>query len=125
MKLIIAGGRAYQLSLNDFIDLGFCFDGVATEVVSGGAEGVDMCGEAWAKAQGLRVQRFSPDWNLHGKAAGPIRNRMMAAYADAAVIFPGGKGTENMMQEARLACLEIWDWRIPGIRQLAGREVER
>ena len=41
------------------------------------------------------------DWNKHGKAAGPIRNRQMAEYADCLIAVWDGKsrGTKNMIDE--------------------------
>lgn len=58
-----------------------------TEVVSGGAPGIDKCGEDFARCRDLALRRFPADWAYHGKAAGPIRNKEMAEYADAALIF--------------------------------------
>ena len=58
------------------------------EVVSGGcATGVDPRGERWARLKGSTVTVFGADWTRHGKAAGPIRNKQMARYADAALVF--------------------------------------
>ena len=38
------------------------------------------------------------DWDKHGRAAGPIRNEEMAASKpEAAIVFPGGAGTRDMM----------------------------
>ena len=59
----------------------------------------------------IPVNIFPADWKAHGKAAGPIRNRDMAKHADQVVLFPGGRGTENMYQEAKKAGLVIHDWR--------------
>ncbi len=113
MKLIIAGGRDYQFTPNDYLRLRKVVTNLVhvTEVVSGGASGADECGEVWAAAVGIPVKFFKPDWDRHGKAAGPIRNREMAAYADAAVLFPGGKGTDSMYLEAKKANLRIFDYR--------------
>ena len=81
------------------------------EVVSGGAAGADREGEKWAAGWGLPVKKFPADWKMHGKAAGPIRNREMAQYADAVALFPGGKGTADMFNEATKAGLMIYDFR--------------
>jgi hypothetical protein len=108
MKLIIAGGRGYNLSEEDKQRL----DGIegVTEVVSGTARGVDKDGELWAEARGIPVRRFAPDWRL-GKAAGIQRNRDMAAYADAVALFPGSRGTESMYEIAKKKGLRIFDFR--------------
>lgn len=73
-----------------------------TEVVSGGAFGVDEIGEAWAEANSVPVKKFKAAWDEYGKSAGPIRNRQMAEYADALLAVWDGKspGTKNMIHEA-------------------------
>lgn len=102
MKLIIAGGRDYQLQDNDYKklnELASVF--LITEVVSGGCSGVDKCGEAWAALKDIKVTRFPANWQVHGKAAGPIRNKQMAEYADMLITFKGGVGTQNMIRQVK------------------------
>jgi hypothetical protein len=108
MKLIIAGGKDYELDGADYDKLDK-IKGI-TEVVSGGASGADGCGEFWAGQRNLPVKRFLADWGTHGKAAGPIRNRDMAEYADAVALFPGGAGTASMRTEAKRAGISIYDF---------------
>jgi hypothetical protein len=111
MRLIIAGGRDYRLTAadRDFLD---SLDDVEMVIV-GGARGTDDDGHMWAVDQNVPVLVLKADWERHGKAAGPIRNRQMADCADAVVLFPGGKGTESMAAEAEKACLTIFDRRYP------------
>ena len=109
MKLIIAGGRDYSFSRNDYTRLEAIED--ISEVVCGGASGADYAGKLWAFSQGIPVELMPADWETHGKAAGPIRNRQMAAYADAVALFSGGRGTDSMYREAEKAGLKIFDWR--------------
>lgn len=113
MKLIIAGGRDYYLGHVDLMRLNEIRDQV-TEVVCGGATGADYGGKTWGEVHSIPVKMFPADWKKHGRAAGPIRNREMAAYADALAIFPGGKGTANMLAEAKRAGLRVFDWSQPG-----------
>lgn len=113
MKLIIAGGRDYILDgqIEDFDRfMQSIVDqlGAVTEVVSGGEKGADSVGMDWASRKGIPVRVFAPDWNSHGRAAGPIRNRQMAEYADALVCFPGGRGTASMIREAQKLGLMIF-----------------
>lgn len=106
MKTIIAGGRHMHLSTQDCILL----DSLdITEVVSGGARGIDQSGEAWAMRKGIPVKIFPANWTKHKLAAGPIRNREMADYADRLVAFWDGKsrGTKNMIDTARKLQLEV------------------
>ena len=108
MKTIIAGGR-------NVTDAEFVFAAIQnsgfqiTEVVSGAAHGVDEIGERWAGIHGVPVKLFPADWPKYGNGAGPIRNREMAAYADALVAVWNGvsRGTKNMIDEAKKRGLKI------------------
>ena len=110
MKLIVAGGRDHNLTKDEYARL-CLIDDLVDEVVSGGARGADSWGELYAGKHKKRITKFPADWNTHGPAAGPIRNEEMAAYADALAVFPGGKGTEDMVRRARAHGLLIWDYR--------------
>lgn len=70
-----------------------------TEVVSGTAKGIDQFGEAWARKKGIPIKRFAAKWDQYGKAAGFMRNKEMAAYADAAIVCWNGEshGSANMI----------------------------
>lgn len=100
MKTIIAGSR-------DIHDAGVVHKAITesgfkiTQVVSGGAPGVDYVGEALAQQHGMDLKIFPADWKTHGKAAGPIRNKQMAKYADALIAVWDGqsRGTKNMIEE--------------------------
>jgi hypothetical protein len=83
MKLIIAGSRDINLSvdeLDELIKKHLKIDDIK-EVVSGCAKGVDTTGILWANKYNIPIKKFIPDWSL-GKAAGHIRNRQMGDYAD-------------------------------------------
>ena len=110
IKLIIAGGRNYMFSREDIEKLD-ALVGKVSEVISGGCAGADLEGEDWAATHNLPVKHFYADWKEHGKAAGPIRNREMAKYADAVALFPGNRGTESMFLEATKANIKIYDFR--------------
>lgn len=109
MKTIIAGSR--DLASVDLVEEAFCLSDIyVSEVVSGGCRGVDMAGEQWATLQGIPIKRFPADWKTHGRAAGPMRNRQMAKYADALIAIWDGKskGTKNMIEEAHKAGLVVY-----------------
>lgn len=115
MKLIIAGSRHLKFDLSaiqDFIDALIPMDlGMPSEIVSGACKGVDVSGQNWAVFHGIPVTKFKPDWNKHGKAAGPIRNIRMAEYADALLLIWDGKsrGSLSMKSEAKKAGLKIYE----------------
>lgn len=111
MKLVIAGSRFAGLTEADFARLDAIHaEHQVAEVVSGGAKGVDAAGEQWAASRGIPVRVFRADWRRYRRGAGPVRNREMAAYADAAAVFPGGSGTRNMLAEARRVGLTVFDF---------------
>lgn len=114
MKVIIAGGRDYELTDADRARLDRARSELPiTEVVCGCARGADTGGEDWAKARGVPVARFPADWKKFGRSAGPRRNLQMAQYAEALIAFPGGSGTANMVQQATERGLKVLDWRSP------------
>lgn len=86
------------------------FENEITEIVSGGAYGVDRMGERYAEINGLRVRRFLPDWERYGKAAGAMRNMEMARYADALIAVWDGEstGTKHMIRMARDKGLKMY-----------------
>ncbi|MAT51414.1 MAG: hypothetical protein CMK32_09560 [Porticoccaceae bacterium] len=108
MRTIIAGGRNYHLSQADYAFLDELVDSI-TEVVCGGAQGADECGRNWAILNSIPVKMFPANWTDHGRAAGPIRNREMAAYGDRLIAFWDGqsRGTKNMIEEAKKQGLEV------------------
>lgn len=73
-------------------------------IVHGGAFGADyLARECALDYLGWREEIHNPDWNAHGKAAGPIRNEEMAkAGADLCLAFWDGKsrGTLDMITRA-------------------------
>lgn len=108
MRVIIAGGREYQFCKSDYLMISdFIKNGIITEVVSGGCPGADRFGETVAKMENVPVKIFFADWKKFGKAAGPIRNKQMARYADAAILFKGGKGTASMRKMSKEFGLQI------------------
>jgi hypothetical protein len=109
VKVIIAGSRtinAYDIVPHAVEASKFQI----TEIISGGAAGVDAAGEFYAKFMGIPLKVFPADWTKHGKAAGPIRNQQMAEYADALICIWDGKskGSESMIREARKRNLKVY-----------------
>lgn len=101
MKVIIAGSRDvkdYMLVARTVEESGW--KDKITEVVSGCATGVDTLGEQWARANNIPIKEMPANWNQYGNSAGPMRNRQMAEYADAAIVIWDGKsrGTRNMIE---------------------------
>ena len=119
-RIIIAGNRQF----NDYGKMLKALDeqGVhlinsidPIEIISGHASGADILGERFAKAYGYPLKIFPAEWNVYGKAAGPICNEQMAKYvaeADRGILipFPVGKskGTRNMIELAQQYGLDTY-----------------
>ena len=78
-------------------------------IVSGHARGTDTMGERFAKEHGLPCEYYPANWQIHGRAAGPIRNKEMANNADALIVFWDGhsRGTRSMINLARKMGLQV------------------
>lgn len=71
-----------------------------SEIISGGANGVDSLAELYAIRNKINFRLFRADWKKHGKKAGPIRNTHMSYYGDFLVAFwdQKSRGTRHMIQ---------------------------
>jgi len=99
MRTIIAGSRGI-VDIR-YVQWAVHHSGIQiSEVVHGGARGVDTLAGQWAAANNVPVKVFPADWNTHGKAAGFMRNQEMAAYAQALIAIWDGvsRGTQHMLQ---------------------------
>lgn len=114
MKLIIAGSRSLivtpeeiQEAVMDLCELYPQLPEFVTEVVSGGAAGIDTCGEVYARRYRIPVKRFLPDYDkFPGSEASLERNKEMARYADALIAWPSERpwsGTKHMIDQVALA----------------------
>ena len=108
MRTIIAGSR----SINDYEALCKAVQESGFEiscVLSGAAAGVDALGERFALEHNIPIERFPADWKRFGRAAGPVRNRILAQHAKAliALMHPNSTGTRNMIQTAHQAGLKV------------------
>lgn len=102
MKLIVAGSRTISPTIEE-IDHYLQWHNLAGEarnfeIVSGTAFGVDKGGENWAKWYNRPLHLFPADWERFGRAAGHIRNKQMADFADALLLVWDGesRGSANM-----------------------------
>jgi hypothetical protein len=109
MKVLICGGRDFT-NAKIFKSLMEKYKKDITEVIQSGARGADRLAKEWAIAEGIPQTEFSADWDLHGKAAGIIRNTRMLVEGqpDMVIAMPGGKGAENMINQACKAGLDVY-----------------
>lgn len=104
-NIVVAGGREYEnypeLSqrLDKIISQLNIPPGMKVNILSGGARGADKLAERYAQEKGLGLEVYPADWEGQGLSAGMQRNSQMAEAGDVLVAFPGGSGTENMIQQ--------------------------
>lgn len=113
MRTIIAGSR--DITDYSIVEAAIKASGFTiTEVVCGGARGVDTLGEMWAIDNNIKCVKMNAIWrDMNGvfhKNAGYKRNEKMGAYAQAAVICWDGqsKGTKHMIDIAKAKKLEVY-----------------
>ena len=95
MKIAIIGSRNLQV-----IDIEKYLPPDCTEIVSGGAKGIDACAEQYARKHQIPFTLFLPDYERYGRAAPIVRNKQIVAYADEVIAFWDGrsKGTLSVIQ---------------------------
>lgn len=106
MKVLICGSRGINPDIEDVVNrAGF----EVTEVITGGARGVDKAAELWAKSKGIPCTVYLPDWDQFGKSAGMRRNIEMVLAADAviAVWDMQSKGTKHSIDYAKKIGKEV------------------
>ncbi len=94
MKLAIIGSRNLHVE-----NLGKYLPEGVTEIVSGGAKGIDSDAERYADENGIKITVFLPKYNLYGRGAPIKRNRQIVDYADEVLAFWDGssKGTKSVI----------------------------
>ena len=107
MKVLVCGGRNYTNA--DQLDQ--VLSGIAriSMIIHGGARGADTLAGTWAQENGIAEVVVPAQWGL-GRGAGILRNGWMLQLEPQLVVaFPGGRGTANMVMQARRAGLEVYD----------------
>lgn len=103
-RVLVCGGRTYHDRARLFAVLDAAHEANPIAVlIHGAAQGADELANDWAHERGVPCDYFCADWKAHGKNAGPIRNRMMIDHGkpDIVVAFPGGRGTADMVRQAK------------------------
>ena len=70
-----------------------------TEIVSGGAKGIDTFAKKYAEKNGIALTEFLPEYNKYGRGAPLKRNIQIVEYADEVFSFWDGtsKGTKHVI----------------------------
>lgn len=92
MKLFIAGSRSIQkFDFEPYIPEN------TTEIICGGAEGIDALAERYADKKKISKAIIRPDYKKYGKRATLVRNAEMAEMCDEGLVIWDGesKGTKH------------------------------
>ena len=110
MRIIVCGGRDFSdrealFRVLDDLHSIHAF----TLLVHGAARGADRLAGEWAEARGVTCKPMAADWQMHRLRAGPVRNREMLQTfkPEIVVAFPGGSGTEHMIEISRKAGVTV------------------
>ncbi len=98
MKIGIVGSRNIT-----YVDLARFIPPQCTEIVSGGARGVDSCAAKFAREHGIKLTEFLPEYHVYGRGAPLMRNTQIVEYADMVLAFWDGtsRGTRDTIHKCR------------------------
>jgi hypothetical protein len=110
LRVLVCGGRNYRdqehvwtflSELDAKQPIGLLIHGAAT--------GADRLAQAWARDRLIPDREFESNWPKDGAAAGPMRNQRMIdeGKPDLVVAFPGGPGTADLMQRAKMHGVKV------------------
>ncbi len=108
MKVLVCGSRSWNrptLIGRRLAQLPF-----DSEIIEGGASGVDYYAAIYARVLGMSVREYPADWKRYGRKAGPIRNRqMLDEVPDLVLAFWDGEspGTRDTIREAKRRGLPV------------------
>lgn len=107
MKIAIIGSRSIAVS-----DIKRYIPKDTTEIVSGGAKGVDQDAKKYANENHISYKEYKPNYRLYGKGAPLKRNIEIINYADKVVALLDGKsrGTHHVIQTCLQKCVPIDLW---------------
>lgn len=121
MKVGVVGSRSLRVA-----DLGKYLPEETTEILSGGAAGVDTSAREYALAHAIPLTEFLPDYRRYGRAAPLKRNISIIESADLVLAFWDGtsRGTrfviERCKQRGTTVRVFLWRGKSPTLPPLQG-----
>lgn len=104
MKVAVIGSRGLSVG-----DLSRYLPENTTEIVSGGAKGVDTSAREYALAHEIKLTEFLPEYTKYGRSAPLKRNITIIKYSDIVLAFWDGKsrGTKFVIDNCRKLGVEV------------------
>ena len=98
MKVAVIGSR----TITD-IDIGKYIPRETTEIVSGGAKGIDTLAKIYSIDRKIKLTEFLPEYDKFGKSAPLKRNLKIIEYSDLVIAFWDGKshGTKFVINNCK------------------------
>ena len=98
MKVAVVGSRTLEVP-----DLEKYLPPEVTEIVSGGAKGVDSSARKYAVDNGIKIVEFLPNYSRFGRNAPLKRNLQIIEYSDIVLIFWDGasRGTQFVINNCK------------------------
>lgn len=104
MKVAVIGSRGLSVTY-----LGRYLPKNTTEIVSGGAKGVDTSAREYALSHDIKLTEFLPEYTRFGRSAPLKRNITIIEYSDIVIAFWDGKsrGTKFVIDNCRKLGVEV------------------
>ena len=98
MKVAVIGSRGLSVP-----NIGEYLPEDTTEIVSGGAKGVDASAREYALSRGIRLTEFLPEYTKYRRNAPYKRNAAIVEYSDLVIAFWDGqsRGTKFVIDVCR------------------------
>jgi hypothetical protein len=98
MKTAVIGSRKLMIT-----NLEVYLPADTTEIVSGGATGIDTCAKHFSLTHNIPYTEYRPDYTRYGRAAPIVRNRQIVDHADRVIAFWDGtsRGTRSVIDYCR------------------------
>ncbi len=98
MRVAVVGSRCLHVEhLEEYLPKD------TTEIISGGARGVDTSAREYALGHGLKLTEFLPEYSRYGRSAPLKRNIKIIECADLVLVFWDGqsRGTKYVIDQCK------------------------
>lgn len=85
MRVAVIGSRGLTVD-----DLGIYLPADTTEIISGGAKGIDTCARNYAISHNIKLTEFPPEFDKYGRSAPLKRNLTIIQNSDIVLAFWDG-----------------------------------
>lgn len=120
MRLLICGDRNWNdlsiiyTAICKILSIQWANGDYGITIIEGEAKGADLMGKEVANNLGLVCLAYTAHWDQWGRAAGPIRNRVMLKEGKPDLVLAfhdnisASKGTKDMITIARRKRVPVW-----------------